>query len=171
MDWQQVAGQESWGLDDTETQYFSQQMQALVVKLTQETSGKLPWHQALSVYTEDGALLKARFCTLHRIFSFHKPHETAHFLRRQPQLIIQPSTDLAERLVKLRLLLPTANIPGVVLHKPSLLLMQDYESRVANAVRQLRALMPGVAFERKLHEMGATWWSFTQLLESPQRTY
>ena len=71
---------------------------------------------------------------------------------------------LAHRVVLLKELLPGCNLPALLMLSPSLLLLDDLDATVGHAIRQLRALMPGIPVESKLHHGGTVYWSFFGLL-------
>lgn len=85
---------------------------------------------------------------------------TDDIIRRRPELLEVPTSLLVSRLLALKRLLPGANLPEMLRLQPSLLLLEDPDSTVGAAMRQLRALMPGVPVESKLHKGGSLWWSF-----------
>ena len=69
-------------------------------------------------------------------------------------------------MLQLKMLLPESNIGELLYQKPNLLLMRDLRGSLEPALKKLRALMPGIPVERKLHEGGTVWWSFASLLET-----
>jgi hypothetical protein len=77
-----------------------------------------------------------------------------------------PHLQVASKVLQLKMLLPESNIGELLYQKPSLLLMADLKGSLVPALNKLRALMPGIPVERKLHEGGTVWWSFASLLDS-----
>lgn len=94
--------------------------------------------------------------TLNRIQSF--------FCRRQPLLLDLPPSIVAARLVQLKTMLPKADVAAIVIQKPSILLIRDIPGVLGGALQKLKALMPGIPVEDKLHHFGNAWWSFVSLI-------
>lgn len=93
-------------------------------------------------------------------------HDIIKLNRRRPQLAQLSTPLVAHRVVLLKDLLPGCNLPDLLLLAPSLLLFDDLDATVGHAIRQLRALMPGIPVESKLHHGGTVFWSFFGLLPS-----
>lgn len=98
--------------------------------------------------------------TCMQLFDFAIAH------RRRPELSRLPPALVAQRVVILKDLLPGCNLPDLLMLAPSLLLLDDLDATVGHAIRQLRALMPGIPVESKLHLGGTVYWSFFGLLPS-----
>ncbi len=65
---------------------------------------------------------------------------------------------LARRVLALKLLLPRADVSGLIYQKPRLLLISDMEGVLRPALAKLHALMPGIDVEARLHEGGSVFW-------------
>lgn len=91
---------------------------------------------------------------------------TLQMIKRHPQILELPPYEVANRVLQLKMVLPEANIADVLYQKPTLVLLDDIPGTLEPALKKLRALMPGIPVERKLHEGGTVWWSFTSLLNN-----
>lgn len=63
-------------------------------------------------------------------------------------------------------MLPNSDVFQIINNKPSLLLIDDIPQVMGSALQKLKALMPGIPVEDKLHQGGTVWWSFVSLLPS-----
>eukprot|EP00879_Flechtneria_rotunda_P006411 GHRR01006736.1.p1 GENE.GHRR01006736.1~~GHRR01006736.1.p1 ORF type:complete len:221 (+),score=62.08 GHRR01006736.1:151-813(+) len=91
---------------------------------------------------------------------------TLHILKRHPGLLkLQPQL-VAERVLQLKLTMPAANVAELLYQKPALLLIDDIPGALTPVLNKLHALMPGIPIEKKLHEGGTVFWSFSDLLNA-----
>ncbi|XP_075263776.1 uncharacterized protein LOC142355532 [Convolutriloba macropyga] len=103
---------------------------------------------------------------LHRLTSLLTctPEEGLDMARRAPGLLELSSAEMAARILKLKSILPNANLPELLKLRPSLILLEDMDASAGHAIKMMRRLMPGTAVEEKLHHGGTAYWTFVQLL-------
>lgn len=122
--------------------------------------GQLPYNSSTHEDLASHALLLTDLMATGSVF------RTLQILKRCPDLLLLEPYQVASKVLQLKLLLPESNIGELLYQKPNLLLMRDLRGSLEPALKKLRALMPGIPVERKLHEGGTVWWSFASLLEN-----
>lgn len=114
---------------------------------------------------QDAAQLAGLALMLTDLMATGSTYRTLQMLKRHPGLLqLQPS-EVAQRVLQLKLLMPTADISQLLYQKPTLLLLDDLPGVVGAALAKLHALMPGIPVESKLHEGGTVFWSFSSLIQ------
>mmetsp|Transcript_17216 Transcript_17216/g.41079 ORF Transcript_17216/g.41079 Transcript_17216/m.41079 type:complete len:121 (-) Transcript_17216:2281-2643(-) len=91
------------------------------------------------------------------------------FGRRCPQITSLSRRELVDKIILLKGVLPSANIPELLYLRPSLLFSKEED--LAHAIRKMQALMPGTSPEAKLHQGGTAFWTFVELLGTSSATH
>lgn len=120
--------------------------------------GKLPQHVLREEQLASHALMLTNLMATGSVF------RTLQILKRCPDLLQLDPSEMAAKVLQLKMLLPQSNVGELLYQKPGFLLMEDLEGTLRPALKKLRALMPGIPIEKKLHEGGTVWWSFSSLL-------
>mmetsp|Transcript_17217 Transcript_17217/g.41085 ORF Transcript_17217/g.41085 Transcript_17217/m.41085 type:complete len:199 (-) Transcript_17217:2281-2877(-) len=95
--------------------------------------------------------------------------EALEMARRCPQITSMSRRELVDKIILLKGVLPSANIPELLYLRPSLLFSKEED--LAHAIRKMQALMPGTSPEAKLHQGGTAFWTFVELLGTSSATH
>lgn len=130
-------------------------------ELAETEPGK--WGALASVQHEE---LSDRVATLTDVLGLQSPLQTVEVVWERPEVALAALDELAGRVLRLKEVLPQANLAAVLQMRPGLLTEPEADVAADRAVRMMLKLMPGLPVQEQLHRGESQWRTFVDLLHS-----
>jgi len=120
--------------------------------------------EALPRLLGDGAALAEAVIELTDVLGLPTPARAVQLARECPELLALPADELARRMLRLKALLPRANVAALLMLNPALLAEEAAPEAMEKALRTMLKLMPGIPIEEQLSQGGAQYRTFVDLV-------